>query len=541
MLEFEVLPLFARFNIVFSLAIVVVLGLRRPIRQMFGAGASYGMWCLAPIAALVSLLPGKVIELVIQGTPVLIGPGASSTKAVVPTVSQASPGLSMLNGSADLVSLALLAWLLGCLAVLGLMVSRHVRFYGQVGQLLPLRDSPLLYHSTNPKVGPVALGLLSPRIILPADFETRFTQEEGRMVVAHEMVHLRRGDILVNWILTGVQCLCWYNPLVHIAASYLRIDQEMACDQVVVLRRPDARHAYAQALLKSHMANAPLPIGCHWTPGAAGLLKSRISMLLTPPKSRWFRWVGLALVVTLSFGVGAAIWSTRPTTYRYVDEEKATASAAPVTAAAMPAPLSKDALAKRAQFRERVLERDGVKMLSHVSRQDAYGQTGGEPLMRAVMAGDAATVQQLIDAGAEVDLGALGQGTPLIAAVRRHDMKMVKLLLARRANPNLGAFGDGNPLIIAAAHGYSDIAQVLIDQGASINVVIPADETPLITAARRGQLSMVKLLVKRGADVNLSADTYNGNIADLQTPLKAARRAGHDDIAAYLAGAGARS
>src|SRR5205814_402324 len=46
--------------------------------------------------------------------------------------------------------------------------------------------------------GPVALGLLDRRIVVPADFETRYSVEERRLALDHESIHHRRGDIWWN-------------------------------------------------------------------------------------------------------------------------------------------------------------------------------------------------------------------------------------------------------------------------------------------------------------------------------------------------------
>ena len=50
----------------------------------------------------------------------------------------------------------------------------------------------------------------------------------------------------------------WFNPLIHLAAHLIRIDQEIACDETVVARHPGDRKAYAQALLKAQAAPAPV-------------------------------------------------------------------------------------------------------------------------------------------------------------------------------------------------------------------------------------------------------------------------------------------
>src|SRR5690606_27588265 len=100
------------------------------------------------------------------------------------------------------------------------------------------------------RAGPVVIGVLKPRIVVPADFARRFTVEERALVLAHERGHLARRDPMINAIAVLVRSLGWFNPLVHVAAAALRIDQELACD-ARVLAKDRAPRCYAGAMLKS--------------------------------------------------------------------------------------------------------------------------------------------------------------------------------------------------------------------------------------------------------------------------------------------------
>src|SRR5690606_36008933 len=102
--------------------------------------------------------------------------------------------------------------------------------------------------------GPAVAGVLHPRIITPADFEERFEREERKVIIAHETIHLANNDARINAIIALLRCLCWFNPLVHVGAHLMRIDQELACDATVIERHPKSRAIYAAALLKAQLA-----------------------------------------------------------------------------------------------------------------------------------------------------------------------------------------------------------------------------------------------------------------------------------------------
>jgi len=77
-----------------------------------------------------------------------------------------------------------------------------------LGRLTPLRGSVGGYRSARAGVGPAVVGVLRPRIVTPSDFETRFSEDERALILAHERTHLRRGDHIAN----AVACTIPSNP-----------------------------------------------------------------------------------------------------------------------------------------------------------------------------------------------------------------------------------------------------------------------------------------------------------------------------------------
>ena len=156
---------------------------------------------------------------------------------------------------------------------------------------------------------PAAMGLWKPAIVLPADFDARYTCEQRALMVTHERMHIIRGDLHANALTTALRCVFWFNPLLHLAARHFRHDQELACDLRVIARHPHARRAYGEAMFKAQLALHPLPIGCYW---GSHPLKERIAMLKQPVPSL-SRWIGGAVLVgVLGLGVGFAAWSAQP-------------------------------------------------------------------------------------------------------------------------------------------------------------------------------------------------------------------------------------
>ena len=97
---------------------------------------------------------------------------------------------------------------------------------------------------------PGVFGLFRPRILLPADWQENFTEDELTNVIAHELAHVKRLDLLVSWATTLLACLYWFHPAVWIASRYLRREREMACDDVALMATGREGRAYAGTILR---------------------------------------------------------------------------------------------------------------------------------------------------------------------------------------------------------------------------------------------------------------------------------------------------
>ena len=88
---------------------------------------------------------------------------------------------------------------------------------------------------TTDKVKSAALfGFLRPRLLLPTGMIETLSHEELRYVFLHELGHLRRRDIYVGWLMSLLQVLHWFNPLVWLAFYRIQTDRELACDALVL-------------------------------------------------------------------------------------------------------------------------------------------------------------------------------------------------------------------------------------------------------------------------------------------------------------------
>lgn len=236
----EVLAALVRTNLVGAAAVLLVLALRIPARRLFGPQVAYGLWAAPPLAAFATLLPARTEK------------GAHTVNFIATTMGDHSGLILTILAAGALVACVGLAW------------SQH-RF------MLAVRAG---------NAGPAVVGVIAPRIVMPAD-DGGYTAEERALIRAHEREHIDRMDTRAGALASALQALCWFNPLVHVGAHAMRLDQELACDAAVLRRRPRERALYARTLLKTQLASQALPFGCHWPARSPHPLEVRVGLLRT--------------------------------------------------------------------------------------------------------------------------------------------------------------------------------------------------------------------------------------------------------------------
>ena len=185
---------------------------------------------------------------------------------------------------------------------------------------------------------PALIGVIHPKVLLPATLASQLTLDEIRLIFLHELAHLRRHDVLLNYLFAILIALHWFNPLLWIAGYQMAADRELACDEAV-LRVTSRRHArmYGCTLLKLvELLNFQrLPAGAVGVVQSKTLIQRRIDMIAsypsrTPRSSLFVRCAAMSLAL-------AAVCA-RDTRLRAAGSVPAAPSAPSALPAAAPSP-----------------------------------------------------------------------------------------------------------------------------------------------------------------------------------------------------------
>jgi beta-lactamase regulating signal transducer with metallopeptidase domain len=279
----DLLSALIHFNLAAAVAILAVLAARQTARSHFGPELAYRLWLCVPIAALAALIPAAAATRIV---PPGDGPHFDPVYQASQSLTQAPVGA--------LLSL----WVAGALLAAAKVAFCQLRFLSLARRGL---------------AGPAVAGFFTPRIVMPADATSRYTDEERALIRAHERTHIERGDPRINGFIALAQCLCWFNPLVHLAGREARLDQELACDATVLAHRAGQKRRYAETLLKTQIGAVAAPLGCHWLAGSAPHpLEQRIKALRRPAPNFQRQDTG-AIVVGIALTIAAyAAWKAQP-------------------------------------------------------------------------------------------------------------------------------------------------------------------------------------------------------------------------------------
>lgn len=147
-------------------------------------------------------------------------------------------------------------------------------------------------------------GWRRPLIIVPQETD-HWPREKVRAVLIHELAHAKRMDWLSQWIARLICAFNWFNPLAWWAAKRMRVERELACDDLVVAQGVRASD-YAEHLL-GFAREARMR---WWTRSiAVGIvqacpLEKRLTALLDPDRRRspLTPWIACALLILTTIG-----------------------------------------------------------------------------------------------------------------------------------------------------------------------------------------------------------------------------------------------
>ncbi len=326
-------------NLMASIAILLMMPLRKTLRKPLGNAAINVGWLLIAIRLLLPLtLPNPYIHAI--RTPYApdeaIRPIAGQIKVRLTDLfdglslggeglaRQTAEGLRSGMNNASLPITLSKIYLIGLLIVSAWFVFANVRFRLRIraghieaisGKLLAdyqalcaeMKLEPLPVYFTDPLPSACLVGVIRPSIALPLTV----SPQNALQVLRHELSHYQNKDHL--WGVLRLLCCAvhWFNPLVWLAAFMSQTDSELRCDDKVTAQlSPKEKEAYARVLvLSAARRQAPgLSVLATGMTHTHRKLKTRVRTVLDSQKP--LRWLSLAFILLAGMSLVAAFATT---------------------------------------------------------------------------------------------------------------------------------------------------------------------------------------------------------------------------------------
>ncbi|MCH5333632.1 MAG: M56 family metallopeptidase [Agathobacter sp.] len=152
---------------------------------------------------------------------------------------------------------------------------------------------------------PMVIGFWKPVLVLP---KAEYTWDESFYILRHELIHMRRNDVLVKFLLLLARDFHWFNPVIYLMHSEAVVDMELACDEAVVRGSSyGQREAYTETLMSTlsrQQHKGPL-LSTQFS-GGKRVMKKRFKNILTKAqKKNGFILFAAILVLTVAVGTMA--------------------------------------------------------------------------------------------------------------------------------------------------------------------------------------------------------------------------------------------
>ncbi len=249
-------------------------------------------------------------------------PAASAPRTDTPAAS-ASP--AVVRPSLLWQAWLFLAWLAGVLTLSAYLLRRVQYIRRLIRQSAPaseelthvltecaarlrLRSCPDLRLSDDAP-GPAVCGLFRPVVLMPASLARTLDSEPPRTVLVHELAHIRRADLWINFAQTLLLVAYFFHPLLWLAHAIVRRLREKAVDETVLVALDAEAESYGATLID--LAEMPT---CRPTLGlrligiaeSKKALEGRIRHMITRPKPKTAK-LGLAGLLTIAVTAAALL------------------------------------------------------------------------------------------------------------------------------------------------------------------------------------------------------------------------------------------
>ena len=260
-------------NVLKATAVLGVAGVATYALRRASAALRHLIWTFALVSALVmpilsTALPRWEMPIVtVKSAGPIAGPVASETEIAAPSRSSHPASRASETPAAGITEAAVpdsasalsrfswprvlfAIWTIGLLLIAGRMLVGVIAVQWMARRSDRVLDAPwmkmaiglasevgvtpnITFLRSDRAAMPMACGVLRPAVMMPKEAD-EWPTERLRIVLLHELAHVKRRDCLTHLVAQLACALHWFNPLAWIAARNVRTERERACDDLVL-------------------------------------------------------------------------------------------------------------------------------------------------------------------------------------------------------------------------------------------------------------------------------------------------------------------
>ncbi|WP_141439109.1 M56 family metallopeptidase [Bacillus cereus] len=147
----------------------------------------------------------------------------------------------------SLYKIALYVWLTGVIVLAAITFITNRRLYSYIKKQPDITDEQIVTVFNRCKqsmkikkvvslrlagkiASPTVFSFFRPKVLLSKKHMKVLNEQQLQYVFYHELAHIKRNDVAVNWIMYSLLLFNWFNPILWYAYFCMREDQELACD-----------------------------------------------------------------------------------------------------------------------------------------------------------------------------------------------------------------------------------------------------------------------------------------------------------------------
>ncbi|QXE17843.1 M56 family metallopeptidase [Clostridium sp. 001] len=171
-------------------------------------------------------------------------------------------------------------------------------------------------------ISPCLCGLIKPTIFISQSIIGNISEDEFKHIIIHELCHLKRKDLLINWIIIILNIVYWFNPIIRYGFYKMKQDCETSCDAYALRYLGIDRNInYGNTIIKILQLENDTPSLITSAPMAVNNseIKRRITMISKHKKNSLKNIICGILVITAltTVGLTSGISKTKPNSDNY--------------------------------------------------------------------------------------------------------------------------------------------------------------------------------------------------------------------------------